>query len=86
MKTSQEVERHISSDGDVAGNDIYAKALFCNIVGVIRKEMNQELKNRHAPYTKEYVTNITQLHSIIHDTNFQYCFMFGLKEKIITDR
>ena len=82
MKTSQEVERHISSDGDVARNDIYAKVLFHNIAGVIRKEMNQVLKNRHIPDTKEYVTNITQLHSIIHDTNFLYCFMLGLKERI----
>ena len=46
MKTTQEVERHISSDGDVTRNDIYAKVLFHNIVGVIRQEMNQELKNR----------------------------------------
>lgn len=82
MKTTQEVERHISSDGDVARNDIYAKALFHNIAGVIRKEMNQELENRHTPDTKEYVTNITQLQAIIHDTNFLYCFMFGLKERI----
>lgn len=82
MKTTQEVERHISSDGDVARNDIYAKVLFHNIAGVIRKEMNQELKNRHVPDTKECVTNITQLHSIIHETNFLYCFMFGLKERI----
>ena len=44
--------------------------------------MNQELENRHTPDTKEYVTNITQLHAIIHDTNFLYCFMFGLKERI----
>ena len=59
MKTTQEVERHISSDdGDVARNDIYAKVLFHNIAGVIRKEMNQELENRHTPDTKEYVTNI----------------------------
>ena len=36
MKTTQEVERHISSDGDVARNDIYAKVLFHNIAGVIR--------------------------------------------------
>lgn len=82
MKTTQEVERHISSDGDVARNDIYAKVLFHNIAGVIRKEMNQELENRHTPDTKEYVTNITQLQAIIHDTNFLYCFMFGLKERI----
>lgn len=82
MKTTQEVERHISSDGDVARNDIYAKVLFHNIAGVIRKEMNQELKNRHTPDTKEYVTNITQLQAIIHDINFLYCFMLGLKERI----
>ena len=44
MKTSQEVERHISSDGDVARNDIYAKVLFHNIAGVIRKEMNRGIK------------------------------------------
>ncbi|WP_329754423.1 transposase [Catenibacterium mitsuokai] len=82
VKTAQEIERHISSDGDVARNDIYAKVLFHNIAGVIRKEMNQELKNRHVLDTREYVTNITQLHAIIHDTNFLYCLMSGLKERI----
>ena len=49
--------------------------LMCQVCGLT-------LKNRHVPDTKEYVTNITQLHSIIHDTNFLYCFMFGLKERI----
>lgn len=46
MKTTQEIERHISSNGDVARNDIYAKVLFHNIVGVLRKEINHELEKR----------------------------------------
>ena len=37
LKTTQEVERHISEDGDVARNDIYAKVLFHNISWIIRK-------------------------------------------------
>ena len=46
MKTTQEIERHISLNGDVARNDIYAKVLFHNIVGVLRKEINHELEKR----------------------------------------
>ena len=46
MKTTQEIERHISLNGDVARNDIYAKVLFQNIVGVLRKEINHELEKR----------------------------------------
>ena len=80
MKTTQEIERHISSDGDVARNDIYAKVMFHNIAGVLRKEMNHELKKRKT--SKEYVVNITQLHAIIHETNFLNFMMHGLKEKI----
>lgn len=46
MKTTQEIERHISLNEDVARNDIYAKVLFHNIVGVLRKEINHELEKR----------------------------------------
>ena len=75
-----EIERHISSDGDVARNDIYAKVLFHNIVGVLRKEINHELEKRQTE--KKYVVNITQLHVIVHEINFLNCMMYNLKEKI----
>ncbi len=80
MKTTQEIERHISSNGDVARNDIYAKVLFHNIVGVLRKEINHELEKRQTE--KKYVVNITQLHVIVHEINFLNCMMYNLKEKI----
>ena len=80
MKTTQEIERHISSNGDVARNDIYAKVLFHNIVGVLRKEINHELEKRKTE--KKYVVNITQLHVIVHEINFLNCMMYNLKEKI----
>ena len=51
MKTTQEIERHISLNGDVARNDIYAKVLFHNIVGVLRKEINHELEKRKTEKT-----------------------------------
>ena len=44
MKTTQEVERHISSDGDVARNDIYAKVLFYNIAGCYKKGNESGIK------------------------------------------
>ena len=58
MKTTQEIERHISLNEDVARNDIYAKVLFHNIVGVLRKEINRseerrvgkECRSRWSPY------------------------------------
>ena len=80
MKTTQEIERHISSNGDVARNDIYAKVLFHNIVGVLRKEINHELEKRQTE--KKYVVNITQLHVIVYEINFLNCMMYNLKEKI----
>lgn len=80
MKTTQEIERHISSNGDVARNDIYAKVLFHNIVGVLRKEINHELEKRQTE--KKYVVNITQLHVMVHEINFLNCMMYNLKEKI----
>ncbi|RGH98407.1 hypothetical protein DXD88_14440, partial [Coprobacillus sp. TM10-10] len=76
MKTTQEIERHISSNGDVARNDIYAKVLFHNIVGVLRKEINHELEKRKTE--KKYVVNITQLHVIVHEINFLNCMMYNL--------
>ena len=80
MKTTQEIERHISLNGDVARNDIYAKVLFHNIVGVLRKEINHELEKRQTE--KKYVVNITQLHVIVHEINSLNCMMYNLKEKI----
>ena len=80
MKTTQEIERHISLNEDVARNDIYAKVLFHNIVGVLRKEINHELEKRKTE--KKYVVNITQLHVIVHEIIFLNCMMYNLKEKI----
>jgi hypothetical protein len=78
LKTTQEIERHISEDGDVARNCIYGKILFHNLSGIIRKEMNNQLSQEK----KEYVVNITQLHEMIYDSNILYSMINGQQIKI----
>lgn len=78
LKTDQEIERHISSDGDVARNDIYAKVLFHNIAGIMRKELNRSLEMKES--NRQYVVNIAQLHEIIHDVNILLSMINGKKD------
>lgn len=42
LKTTLELERFISEDGDAARNCVYGKVLFHNIAGIIRKELNKK--------------------------------------------
>ena len=80
LKTGQEIERHISSDGDVARNDIYAKVLFHNIAGIMRKELNRSLEMKES--NRQYVVNIAQLHEIIHDVNILLSMINGKKRQL----
>lgn len=80
LKTDQEIERHISSDGDVARNDIYAKVLFHNIAGIMRKELNRSLEMKES--NRQYVVNIAQLHEIIHDVNILLSMINGKKRQL----
>lgn len=80
LKTVLELERYISSDGDVAKCCIYGKILFHNIIGIIRKEINDKLDKKRTD--KTYVVNITQLIEIIKVRNIMYDMFEAKKSKI----
>ena len=69
LKTDYEWERFFSSECDSEVCAIYAKVLFHNIVGVIRKELNLYLKEDDTgrPHDHIYVANITQLAKMIRE-------------------
>lgn len=71
LKTTLELERFISEDGDAARNCVYGKVLFHNIAGIIRKELNKKI-SRDTTDGKQYVTNITQLQEMVYETNFLF--------------
>ena len=71
---------YTSSDGDVARNDIYAKVLFHNIAGIMRKELNRSLEMKES--NRQYVVNIAQLHEIIHDVNILLSMINGKKRQL----
>lgn len=81
LKTTLELERFISEDGDVARNCVYGKVLFHNIAGIIRKELNKKI-SRDTTDGKQYVTNITQLQEMVYETNFLYSIINGKKTQI----
>ena len=70
LKTVMELERFISEDGDVSKCSIYGKILFHNIVGVIRKEFNDNLNKKSKE--KKYNVNITQLIEAVKSLNIMY--------------
>lgn len=71
LKTDYEWERFFSEDCDCEMCSIYAKVLFHNITGIIRKEMNSILSddagNRTSKYI--YVTNIVQLSHVLRENH-----------------
>lgn len=81
LKTTLELERFISEDGDAARNCVYGKVLFHNIAGIIRKELNKKI-SRDTTDGKQYVTNITQLQEMVYETNFLYSIINGKKTQI----
>ncbi|WP_289747821.1 hypothetical protein, partial [Thomasclavelia cocleata] len=81
LKTTLELERFISEDGDAARNCVYGTVLFHNIAGIIRKELNKKI-SRDTTDGKQYVTNITQLQEMVYETNFLYSIINGKKTQI----
>lgn len=69
LKTDQEWEHYFSEVCDVERCCIYSKILFHNIVGVVRKEMNQYLETDDTgkPCTYSYVVNIAQLDNMMRE-------------------
>lgn len=84
LKTTQELERYISSDGDVSKCCVYGKILFHNIAGLFRKELNQFLDEEYKQNNQKYNVNITQLHNAIRETNILYAMINGMKYTIKT--
>lgn len=83
-KTTEELERYISRDGDVTKCCIYGKIIFHNIAGIIRKEMNKKLEDSHKSKDTQFCVNITQLHEVIRNTNMFY-LMKNKKTKTIKE-
>lgn len=75
MKTTEELERYISRDSDVAKCCIYGKLLFHNMAGIIRKEVNKKLLIKKENNKYAYCVNITQLHNEIRENNILYYMM-----------
>lgn len=81
-KSTEEIERYISRDSDVAKCCIYGKVIFHNIAGIIRKEMNQKLTAKQKKNKYGYCINITQLHNNIRASNILY-YMMNSENRII---
>lgn len=83
LKTGQELERYFSENGDVAKCCVYAKILFHNMAGMIRKELNQEiLANNDNTNKYEYAINITQLHECLKIYNMMGPMMMGKRARV----
>lgn len=73
LKTDYEWERFFSNECDAEVCAIFAKVLFHNIVGIVRKELNGYLENDNtgSPRKHTYVVNITQLAKMIREFGIQ---------------
>ena len=69
LKTDYEWERFFSSECDSEMCSIYAKVVFHNIVGVVRKELNHFFENDNSGKDHKYsfVVNITQLAKLMRE-------------------
>lgn len=69
LKTDYEWERFFSSGCDAEVCAIFGKVLFHNITGIVRKELNQYLKDDDTGKPREhtYVVNITQLAKMLRE-------------------
>lgn len=71
LKTNYEWERFFSEDCDCEMCCIYAKVIYHNLIGIIRKELNDMLiledKNKSNIY--KYTTNIVQLSKLMSENN-----------------
>lgn len=83
LKTNQELERYFCHDGDVSRCCVYAKILFHNVAGILRKELNKELKADNDTDNKyEYTINISQLHTYLKSYNIMRPMIKGIKSAI----
>lgn len=53
LKTQLELERNVSANVEVVQSSVYAKVLFYNMVGILRKQINHDLMNH--PKQKEAI-------------------------------
>lgn len=68
LKTELEWERYFSKDCDSETCAIYAKVIFHNLCGIVRKEMDQELERISSESDKHtYRINVKQLIALIQD-------------------
>lgn len=68
LKTDLEWERYFSKDCDSETCAIYAKVVFHNLCGILRKEIDQELAANNSEENKyEYQVNCKQLSELIRD-------------------
>lgn len=70
LKSDLEWERYFSNDCDSETCSIYAKVLFHNINGIIRKEIDEKISKANSSNNKySYVTNIKQLINVLRSRN-----------------
>lgn len=59
MKTQLELERNVSANVEVVQSSVYAKVLFYNMIGILRKQINHDLMNHpKQKEAKEYKKNV----------------------------
>ena len=84
LKTDYEWERFFSRECDAEVCAIFAKVLFHNIIGIVRKELNKYLKDDDTgkPHNHVYVANIAQLAKTLRDYRFQRYIRSGNRKAI----
>ena len=84
LKTDYEWERYFSMECDAEICAIFAKVLFHNITGVVRKELNHTLEHDDSgkPHIHIYVVNITQLANMIRDFGIMRFIRSGNRKAI----
>lgn len=83
LKTELEWERYFSRDCDSETCAIYAKVVFHNLLGILRKEMDQELVNADKESNKyRYQINVKQLNDRIRDEKILRWIRNGNPRKI----
>ena len=71
LKSNYEWERYFSADCNIETCSIYAKVLHHNLVGIIRKCLDHELKiSKRKDKKYSYHVNISQLNNILQKNNF----------------
>ena len=84
LKTDYEWERYFSAECDTEVCAIFAKVLFHNITGVVRKELNHILEHDDSgkPHIHSYVVNITQLANMIREYGIMRYIRHGNRKAI----